>query len=388
MCTERDYEKQASPVLFHAGKTTNPELFMFQRKQGRKLFLNWLLKSCLLRGILKSRPALKSSTWTLKSRSAPKYFLLETRPALKSSTWDAKEQDSPEIFFVGKQASPEQFYLGCWRAGQPRNISSWKAGQPWKVLPWMLKSTPALKYFLLESGRPALKSSTWDIESRPALKYFLFESKPALKSFTWDAEEHASPEIFFVKKQASPEKFYLGCWRTGQPWKISCWKAGQPWKILPGMLRRAGQYWSISCLKASQTVLSDIEGQASPEKFYLGCWRTGQSWKFYLGCWRAGQPWKILPGMLESRNCTNPPEMLKNRFSHDIFWYPVCCLGLFFTRIYKCSPQFFAPGLLKWNLVLGFWKTSPLKILVLPGMLESRSNPKKQERNVSSPAGH
>jgi hypothetical protein len=47
--------------------------------------------------MLKSRPALKISTYELKSRPArQKYFLLECRPALKSSTWDVEEQASPE----------------------------------------------------------------------------------------------------------------------------------------------------------------------------------------------------------------------------------------------------------------------------------------------------
>jgi hypothetical protein len=60
-------------------------------------------------------------------------------------------------------------------------------------------------------------SSPWDLEEQDTLKYFLLESRPALKNSTWDVGEQASPEIFFVRKQASPEKFYLGCRRTGQP---------------------------------------------------------------------------------------------------------------------------------------------------------------------------
>jgi hypothetical protein len=38
------------------------------------------------------------------------------------------------------------------------------------------------------------------MKSRPALEYFLFESRPSLKSSTWD-----------VKKAGQPGKFYLGC---------------------------------------------------------------------------------------------------------------------------------------------------------------------------------
>ncbi len=38
MCTERDYEKQASPELFHAGENTIPELFLVVDKKNPGLF--------------------------------------------------------------------------------------------------------------------------------------------------------------------------------------------------------------------------------------------------------------------------------------------------------------------------------------------------------------
>jgi hypothetical protein len=41
--------------------------------------------------------------------------MLKSRPALKNSTWDVEEQTSPEKFYLGveEQTSPEIFYLGC-----------------------------------------------------------------------------------------------------------------------------------------------------------------------------------------------------------------------------------------------------------------------------------
>jgi hypothetical protein len=170
--------------LFHAGKTTTPELFHVSEKT-RPGNYSWIgcWRAVFSVGSGRAGPPWKVLPGTLKSRSAPKYFLLESRRALKSSNWDVEEQASIEIFLVGKQASPEnllgmlkkrvspekyfllesrpalkKLYLGFWRAGQPRNISCWKASQPWKALPGMLKS------------RPALKNSTWDVEEQASLE--------------------------------------------------------------------------------------------------------------------------------------------------------------------------------------------------------------------------
>jgi hypothetical protein len=168
MCTERDFEKQSSPELFHAGENTIPELFLVVDKKNPELF-------------------------HVEKQASPELF-------------HAGEKTNPELFQVAEKTRPWKLsWIGCcllrgiwradhpwkvlpgrWRAGQHRNISCWKPGQPWKVLPGMLKS-------------------------RIALKYFLLESRPALKSPTWDVDEQARSEIFLVGKQASPEKIDLGC---------------------------------------------------------------------------------------------------------------------------------------------------------------------------------